>query len=410
MAVRPATVGFMDRKLRSIRGLGFVVGALLSTFGCGVDKGGLDEVAHKDITRDAAVSDLLVHTDVAETGGVDGAVIVGSGGATDAAVPGTGGAPGTAGMTGTGGVSMTGAVAGSGGGIGPTGSGGLGAGGGDQSGTGGSVGSGGNSPGGAAGAGDETGNTGGSAGDDGVAGMGVGAGDAGGSGGAATGGTLGSAGAGGDGQGAPGGGSGQGAGGAGGTAAAVCDAKNCATGCCAGSICIPMPTATQCGHGGAACQACASCQRCSSAGACELDPMSHWQMTAVSAVLAKKTPGGRDWDPNGEPFGGPLPDPFAQFEMPVGTAIGWTSTLIDTTTPMWNELLVPTGTAVQASDLLQGGMPWQIWIGDEDANQQGQVMCEINGPIATAAFNVGGFSRTNIGSCLSVQIALMCVP
>ena len=91
-------------------------------------------------------------------------------------------------------------------------------------------------------------------------------------------------------------------------------------------------------------------------------------------------------------------------------SLGWTTTLVDTVTPVWNELLHPQNMPLKASDLLPGGQTWQIWVGDEDADQQGQVMCEIDGPLAASDFAAGGFTRTNLDSCQSVKIALVCVP
>jgi hypothetical protein len=147
-------------------------------------------------------------------------------------------------------------------------------------------------------------------------------------------------------------------------------------------------------------------------GACELDPESHWQLSAVSAVLNAMAPfgNGRPWDPQPGNVGGPLPDPFAVFEIPLPTVVGTTSTIMDTTNPMWKQPLLPPGTAIPAGDLLPGGAQWKIWIGDEDANQQAQVMCDLNGPIVAGDFAAGGFTRMNAGSCYSVTIGLTCIP
>jgi hypothetical protein len=133
-------------------------------------------------------------------------------------------------------------------------------------------------------------------------------------------------------------------------------------------------------------------------------------MSAVSATVDQNFSDGTAWDLPGQPFGGKLPDPFAQFEMPTGSAIGWTTTLIDTTMPVWNELLEPANTALTASDLLPGGQPWRVWIGDEDAGGFGEVMCDVNGPVTAADFLAGGFTRTKVSSCQTVSIALACVP
>jgi hypothetical protein len=221
------------------------------------------------------------------------------------------------------------------------------------------------------------------------------------------------------------GGLGQGGRGVGGTAAGggrggagggpqVCNANNCAMGCCAGTVCVPMPTAKQCGRGGFQCAPCAGCQRCSTAGACQLDPASTWQVQAVSATLDDTTSSGGAWDRRNEPFGGSLPDPFVQLDVQVDQpsvrSLGWTTTLVDTVTPIWNELLHPQNMPIKASDLLPGGQAWQIWVGDEDDNQLGQVMCELDGPLAASDFAAGGFTRTNLDACQSVKIALICVP
>lgn len=405
---------FMERRIR-LALLGRVVAAtLLAGLGCGVDQGGLKEIEQKDITRDAAVSDLLVRTDVPGTGGLIGTS--------------TGGA-GQPIATGSGGIPSTDGEAGNGGGVGAGGSDASGGGGNDVTGSGGVIGTGGAGSGDAAGADGLAGQS-GLGGDNGAGGSGAGVGGstgggqgtggsspgsgghAGGSGGMST--SPGGKGGGGHaGAGGAGGGAGYGGGGgaAGGATAVGCDAKSCPNGCCSGRVCVQAPTARLCGRGGGTCQACGGCQRCSPGGACELDPQSHWQMTAVSAMVNPHAPNfNGQWDPMGQKSGGPLPDPFAQFEMPVGNPIGWTSTLIDTTAPMWAEPLVPPGTAVPAGDLLPGGMQWQIWLGDEDANQQADVICELNGPITAADFAAGGFTRMNVGSCSSVKIGLMCVP
>ncbi len=399
-----------------------VVAALLAigwvaTPACGVDHGGLHEIEQRGIVRDATVSDLLILTDVPGTGGAPVAS------PDDAAIGSDAGADEN---IGSGGTSASGAGSGAGNGQGSTGA--AGAGGSDPSGSGAGAGG--------AGAGDTPG-TGGALDEGGSGAMvGPGAGSGGisgaagnsgtGGGASATGGTVGGSGGvgasyGGRAGGGRGGSNGLGgrgghgdgsAGGTGGSTTAMCDARTCPGGCCAGRVCVQAPSASLCGRGGGACQACGSCQRCSFAGACELDPQSHWQLSAVSAVLNGMPPygNGRPWDPQAGDMGGPLPDPFAQFEIPIPTVVGTTSTILDTTNPMWKQPLLPPGTAIPASDLLPGGAQWKIWIGDEDANQQAQVMCDLNGPIAAGDFAAGGFTRMNAGSCYSVTIGLTCIP
>jgi len=203
---------------------------------------------------------------------------------------------------------------------------------------------------------------------------------------------------------------GQGGGGAGGAPAAVvtCNAVTCPTGCCDGARCVTTPTTQQCGLAGAACQACAACQRCSSSGACELDPQSRWQMFAVSATLAPLYSDGSPWDGPRDLYGGALPDPLVRFEMPVGTAVGYTDTIVDTLAPMWNQAVIPAASAVRASDLLAGGTSWSLLVGDEDADNYADVMCEIPGPLVPADFAAGAFGRTGVNACLTLAMRLVC--
>jgi len=131
-------------------------------------------------------------------------------------------------------------------------------------------------------------------------------------------------------------------------------------------------------------------------------------MFAVSATLAPTYSDGSAWDAPGEPFGGALPDPFADFEMPVDNSLGYTDVLTDTLTPAWNQPVIPATSAVRASDLLPGGQAWDLWVGDEDANHYADVMCELDGPLTLADLQAGGFTRTNVDSCLSVTVRLTC--
>jgi hypothetical protein len=272
-------------------------------------------------------------------------------------------------------------------------------------------------------------------GGDGMGGVPAGAGGAAGSGaggdglGGAPGGSGGALGSGGAGSGGSGSGSGSGGmtgsggapGGTGGMIVVGCGPSSCASGCCAGTVCVPSPTAAQCGHGGMACQTCDACERCSTAGSCELDPSSHWEMSATSASLNKIDPWdtfpATAWDLPNEQFGGSRPDPFVQLEMPSNSPIGVTATIIDNLTPNWagltpatGSLLQPAGTTLRAADLLPGGQPWLVWVGDDDGANLGELMCEIDGPIDAAAFKAGGFTRSNVASCLSLSIKLACKP
>ncbi|MES1165328.1 MAG: hypothetical protein ABUR63_06215 [Verrucomicrobiota bacterium] len=195
-----------------------------------------------------------------------------------------------------------------------------------------------------------------------------------------------------------------------GGATPFCGPATCANGCCAGTVCVTNLSAQQCGHGGGACALCGGCLRCSTTGTCEVDPMSRWDLTAVSAVINPLFPDGTNWDIGNERLAGPLPDPFAQFEMPVDSPLGATTTLVDTLTPAWNEPIVLGGATLRARDLLPGGQSWLLWLGDEDNGALADVMCEISGPLDQSAFISGGFVRTNLQSCRSVTMKLTCRP
>ncbi len=315
---------------------------------------------------------------------------------------GSGGARGTGGAdTGTGG------SAGS-----PIGSGGLLGSGGAQNGGGGNASSGGTmAGGGAGGGGGNTGtggntSTGGNTGTGGVAEPGTGGSAAGapGSGGDAVGGAPSGGGAGGL-AGRSGGGAG-----AGGHASA-CNPDSCPDGCCSGDRCITNLTSARCGSYGRACAACADCLRCSSRGVCEVDPGSTWGLTAVSAVLDPLMPNGDPWDGPREKFGGSEPDPFVQLEIPVDNAVGYTSTLVDTTIPAWNEPLAlgkNPGT-FHASDVLPGGQMFELWVGDEDTPLS-DVMCAVTDPFDPDVFLTRQLTFTNIGSCQSLVLSLVCNP
>jgi hypothetical protein len=182
-------------------------------------------------------------------------------------------------------------------------------------------------------------------------------------------------------------------------------------GCCDGDTCVTTSTRAHCGNAGSACQPCGDCLRCSARGVCEVNPASSWGMTAVSAVLDATKPNGAPWDSAGVKFGGPAPDPFVQLEIPSGTPVGYTDTLVDTTTPAWNQPLALNGpTTFQARDLLAGGQGFRLWVGDEDNNLLSDVMCEITDPLDPDVFLAGGLSVMNLASCQSLVLQLTCQP
>jgi len=221
--------------------------------------------------------------------------------------------------------------------------------------------------------------------------------------------------------------------GTGGMGTGGCNSITCPTGCCLGSTCVPTPTAQRCGRAGVQCQTCAACERCSGAGACEVDPESHWDLSVVSAILDQADPhndpsDGPDWDLPPEPSGGSLPDPFCELDVPFIDAqgdpsievIGQVPAIIDTITPNWatavapaQPLLNPAAKPIRAGDLIAGGKPWFIVIGDDDAGSQspsGEMMCQIDGPLTTSDFRTGGFVRRNLDSCVSATFKLTCHP
>ncbi len=77
-------------------------------------------------------------------------------------------------------------------------------------------------------------------------------------------------------------------------------------------------------------------------------------------------------------------------------------------------LLNPVGAPVRASDLMAGGKNWVITVYDDDVDTAsgpfGETICDINGPLTSADFINGGFTRVNVDSCFSVSIKLTCRP
>jgi hypothetical protein len=129
----------------------------------------------------------------------------------------------------------------------------------------------------------------------------------------------------------------------------TCGPGNC-TGCCFNNACQVGSAAPACGHGGAACSACASHQVCLPTLACGLDPAQQWDVLLVSAVV-KPTNNGAAWDPDGS-----APDPYGSF---LDGAIK-TTVRQDTYTPAWNPA---EGTFGTSADLL-AGFHFQLWDSD----------------------------------------------
>ena len=384
-------------------GLGWSV---LGTGACSVDNGGLGSTSPK-LAHDGGLGGTVAMTDGA---GQDLASNGGAGGAGGAAIGGTGGAAtGTAGITGTAGmdgVAGTSGAAGSNGFAGTSGAAGTNGIAGDNgtAGTSGFAGTNG-------GAG-----TNGTAGTNGMAGgAGGAAGRAGAGGSAAAGGSSG--GKGGVGGGAGGrGGLGGGMGGRGGS----CTPSNCAAGCCANNQCVHSLSAQQCGTLGAACAPCSPCQLCSTKGQCAIDPASQWVIVADSAQLSKNPSGGNTWDPVVGDEGGSAPDPFCEFENPAGDittqTAGVTSTITDTFTPTWSQVITPAGLTISASALMANNPAWRIWVGDEDCSTLnkpstcgvGQTACSYQQTIPASALQSGMLTVSNFQSCVSLTVSFRC--
>ncbi|HEY7373486.1 MAG TPA: hypothetical protein VIF57_15100 [Polyangia bacterium] len=373
---------------------------------CGVDKSGLGSMPF--LPHDAG--DGMGTAGASGNPGAGGSSPMGVAGA-----PGTGGSAGSS-IAGAGGSAGTGGNAGTAGDAGTAGAGG----------TAGSTGAGGNDTSGAAGDGATAGTTGaagnpGTAGDTGMAGNDGTAGTTGAAGDAGTGGTAGSAGAmgtaGKGGSAGTGGSAGVGGnGGRGGTGGIgiPCNATTCGNGCCAdATTCVRMRTVTQCGGNGSACVPCGGCQTCSPIGQCRVDPASRWTIIAVSAQLSVS-----NWDRNFGDVGGPLPDPFCEFENPAGqvttSTAGVTDTITDTLKPTWNQVISPAGMTVAASTLMANNPTWQIWVGDDDGcatpSCLADVACTIKQPITESQLRAGQLIVTKQQSCESVTINFMCQP
>jgi len=176
-----------------------------------------------------------------------------------------------------------------------------------------------------------------------------------------------------------------------------------------------MRSAMQCGAMGAACAPCGGCQICSAMGACKIDSMSRWTITAVSAQLSLSN----NWDRSFGEIGGTAPDPFCEFENPAGqvttTTAGVTDTLTDTYNPKWNQVITPVGMTVSASTLMANSPTWQIWVGDDDGCNPGQtclgdVACTFKSPITEAQLKAGELVLTNRQNCNSLTLGLVCQP
>ena len=174
--------------------------------------------------------------------------------------------------------------------------------------------------------------------------------------------------------------------------------------------------------------ACGPCQRCTANHTCEVDPASTWDLAAVSAAVMPDDPNVqgavKNWDQPGGEIGGVLPDPFVELDFLTNAIlpIGHSAPIVDTFLPNWGALMPPTqalinppGSPIRASDLMLGGRDWQIVVSDDDDLDPttvpfGEQICPIFGPLTSADFLNGGFTRTNVDSCFSISIKLTCHP
>jgi len=141
--------------------------------------------------------------------------------------------------------------------------------------------------------------------------------------------------------------------------------------------------------------------------------MSRWTITAVSAQLKPA-----NWDRLTGQIGGPLPDPFCEFENPAGNVstatAGVTDTIVDTLDPTWNQVITPAGMTVSAATLMSVNPTWQIWVGDDDGcatpSCLADVACTYRQAITAAQLQAGQLVVNNLMSCNSLTLAFTCKP
>jgi len=127
----------------------------------------------------------------------------------------------------------------------------------------------------------------------------------------------------------------------------VCSLQSCATGCCSGTTCESGNEVEACGG---ASTACVNCNARGTYGVCtnqvcDVDEASRWDLLILDASLPIHNLENQNWDPGG------LPD--AHVTVMIETATPGTFTTRDTTTvndsitPKWNELVFSNVTARQ---------------------------------------------------------------
>lgn len=155
-------------------------------------------------------------------------------------------------------------------------------------------------------------------------------------------------------------------------------------GCCSGDACLDGDLSGACGVGGVACVDCGPGFTCSFFGDCEVDPASRWDLYAVRASFSVFSPSGSLWDSGSSG----RPDAYTSGEASAAdgtTYTGQTARVDDTTTPVWDELVLED---VPARDLRRGttlrvrdydflsrddDIGWCYWIPSHDAFRSGRV-------------------------------------
>jgi hypothetical protein len=110
-------------------------------------------------------------------------------------------------------------------------------------------------------------------------------------------------------------------------------------GCCAGDSCLAGDLSGACGTSGAACVDCGPAFTCSAFGECEVDPDSRWDLVAVRASFSVFNPSGALWDSGASG----RPDAYVSAEASDADGTGFagsTERVDDTTTPVWDELVL----------------------------------------------------------------------
>ncbi|MBX3185669.1 MAG: hypothetical protein KF819_01585 [Labilithrix sp.] len=132
----------------------------------------------------------------------------------------------------------------------------------------------------------------------------------------------------------------------------------CTNGCCTAAGCQTGTAASACGTGGEACVNCGVGRTCS-AGRCQLDRASLWDVYISFAIIPTLAKNGAAWDP----LGG-APDPYLIVYTSEGTSAhsGQTSVITDSTSPFWAETPLK---GIKASELL-ANTSIEIWDSDLD--------------------------------------------